>query len=554
MSAGGAGRSFAQDLATLAFLDGTVFRHRMRLLVRQPRRLLPWILFLVWMGFAFFSRATAASSGHLRALPDGLGAAASALVPGLYVGLVGLLVHGASRRAPAALSTPADARFLLGSALRPQAVVFWLQLRQAAMLVRAAALNLFVWSVFLLPRTRVSLESVTSAAAALLLAFTLAYALRLPAFVLARRLPRLPLAGFGAVLAAAGFGLVLLQVERAASSTMPLLAGIALQRVRVPLGSLVASAIAGSGPALWLLLGLAAAAIALSSSVARDCYPEIWQASSRAFLLRRRSGGGRRAGLFSNRGPVDSTGALGLPRHRAIAASSSGRSVPAGAMTLLWKEWLQLRRGPGGLGGALLFGLAAVLAGLLVGRFALHLHGYAAGLIVGAAVYPSAIVSTLGGLQLAADLRRPLWWLSQASLTARLLVFTFATSLRLSVLTVLFLAAAALAARASLVLWGIPAALAGLFMLRGIGLAVYAWLPAARDLRGPGNLLRLLLTLVLLVPTAALGGGAGTFFASVPAALFAASVAAALEGWGLVAVAAARLRGNGMAIALEELR
>lgn len=554
MTAGDPGGSLAQDLATLAFLDAAAYRNRLRLLIRQPRRLLPWILFLAWMGFAFFSRAMAASSGHPQTFPSGLGAAATALVPGLYIGFLGLLLRSSAHRAPAALSSPADMRFLLGSRLRPRAVVLWLQLRQGAALVRAAALNVVVWSVFLLPKTRISPASVVLAALGLLLAFAFAYGLRLPAFVLARRFPRLPLSAVGAALSVAGFGLVLLQVERAVASRLPLPAGIGIQRVGVPLGSLVASAVAGSGFALLLLLALTAGAIALSSAVAQDCYPEIWQASSRAFALRHRAGGGRGTALLAARGPFGGAAGAVPRRVRVPAASSSGRLVPAGALTLLWKEWLSLRRGSGGIGGALLAGLAAVLVGLIAGRLALRLHGYAAGLIVGVAVYPATLLSTMGGLQLAADLRRPLWWLSRAGLASRLMVFTFATSLRLSVLTVLFLVAASLAAHASLALWGIPVAFTGLFMLRGIGLVVYAWLPAVRDLRGPGNLLRLLMTLLLLVPAVAAGGGAAALFRSMPVALLTASLAAVLEGWGLVAVAATRLRGNAMSIALEEQR
>lgn len=543
-----------EGFLTLAYLDLTALRNRIALLFRQPRRLLPWALFLAWMAFVFYQRIGQANLHQRAQFPVQLGPILLLLVPGLYIGILGLIIRGAVSHAPASLSTPADGRFLLGSALPPRLVVTWLLGRQAFSLVKGTLINIIIWSVLFFDTPGVRIFSILVGALAVLLAFVLTYGLRLPAFILSRRRPVL-VSAIGVALALLGFGTTMYQAYRAATSGHFLYLAQAWPSVPLPLGETVAQAVTGNPGALLALFALAVFAGWLTSTTGRDCYPEIWQASSRLFLIRSLSRSGRSAQAAEARMNLRRMEAAGQRKRISPALSSSGQSVPAGALTLLWKEWITLRRAPSGLRGMFLWLAAAAMAGVLAGRLTQHMGPYAFGVISGMAVYPALILSTMAGLSLASDLRRPIWWLSDASLTARLMIWTLATSLRATVLIWVGLLIAGIVAHTlSASLWSLPAVAALLWLLRAIGLAVYSLLPAARDMRGPGNLLRLLLTVLLLVPAGALGAGVGTALSSLPLGLIVGAIAAGFEAWALVAFSAERVRGNGMAIVREELR
>lgn len=546
--------SLREGFLTLAYLDLTALRNRLRLLFLKPRRLLPWALFLAWMAFVVYQRISQANVHQRAQFPAQLAPILLVLVPGLYIGVLGLIVRGAVSRAPASLSTPADGRFLLGSALPPRLVVTWLLVRQAFSLIKGALINVVIWSVLFFDTPGVRVTSILVGALAVLLAFILTYGLRLPAFMLSRRRPVL-VSTVGSLIACLGFGTTVYQAYRAATSGHAIYLATAWPSVQLPLGQTVAQAVTGNLPALLVLFLLAVLAGWLTSATGRDCYPEIWQASSRLFLIRSLSRSGRTAQAAEARMNLRRMEAAGRRKGPASASSSSGDSVPAGALTLAWKEWLTLRRAPSGLRGMLLWLVMAAVAGGIAGRLTQNMGPYAFGVIAGMAVYPALILSTMAGLSLAADLRRPIWWLSDASLTARLMIWTLATSLRVTVLILVGLITAGIVAHTlASALWTIPAVVALVWLLRAIGLSVYSLLPAARDMRGPGNLLRLLLTVILLVPAGGVGAAVGTALSSLPLGLLFGSITAGFEAWGLVAFSAERLRGNGMAIVREELR
>ncbi|MDA8344322.1 MAG: hypothetical protein M0Z66_02435 [Thermaerobacter sp.] len=546
-----------EGLLTLLWLDWTAFGHRMRNVLRDPKRLWVWVIFIGWFALVVVGKAMSAKSGG-NAI--GLAAAApavGALIPGAYLIIVGLIWHGAARRAPAALSSPADGRFLLASDLSPRVVVFWLQLRQAWGLTRGVLLNALIWVAILLPSPGISMHGVLLGMLAILPAILLLYGLRLPVFVLARRYPRLPVAGAGLVIAAVGAVAILWQLFMAVQGTAPFSKSLLSHHVALPLGTTVAQAIGGQGGPIALLFALSATALMLSAGVADDCYPEIWETSVRAFAVRKLARRGRFGFGGELRNAFAEAGA-GKPhrKRRAAVDSSDGTGVPAGAWVLLWKEWLALRRSPSGIRGAALWMFGAAAAGAVLGTFAARQHQASAeGMIVGIAIYPALFLATASGVSLSADLRRPLWWLSSESLLKRLAIWTLATSLRAIALIVVGLLAASVAAGTmSQTVFVLPLGAAAIWLLRAIGLAVYALLPSQTDLRGPGALLRLLLTLVLLVPAAALAGVAGAISQDVTAALLVGAVSAAVEGGLLVLFAASLLRGNGMAVAQAEQR
>ena len=200
--------------------------------------------------------------------------------------------------------------------------------------------------------------------------------------------------------------------------------------------------------------------------------------------------------------------------------------------------------------------LGAAVAGVALGVFSAQQGGSAAvGMISGFAVYPALFLATASGVSLAADLRRPIWWLAEESLVKRLLVWTFATSLKGIALISVGLSAALVAAHsAGTTVALLPLGAAVVWLLRAIGLCVYALLPSQTDLRGPGALLRIVLTLLLVIPAAIVAAAVGVLTQSQGAAMLTGAGAAALEGGVMVLWAARRLRGNGMAVAQAEQR
>ncbi len=550
------GTRTAQGVAALWWLDFTAFSNRLRHILREPKRLWTWAIFVVWLVMVAVGRALGASQGHSSLGFEAAGPVVGAVIPAAFVLIVGLTWQGAARRAPAALSSPADGRFLLASDISPRAVVLWLQLRQAWGLTRAVLLNAVIWLAVLLPSPGVSIPGVLKGMLAILLSALLLYGIRLPLFILARRNPRMPVAAAGVVIALIGGAALLVQVYHALRAQGNFATALAQNRVSLPIGATVASALSGEWGGLLFLFALAILATALSVYVAQDCYPEIWESSNRAFAVRRLARRGRFGGA-DLRAALSEAGAPARKRTRGRVSSSRGSRVPGGVWVLLWKEWLALRRSPSGLRGAAAWLLGSVAAGALLGEFALRQGGGAGveGMIVGFAIYPALFLSTASGISLAADVRRPIWWLSDESLVKRIGVWTLATSLKgIALITVGLLCAAITSGTLAMTPVAVPLGAAAIWLLRAIGLTVYSLMPSQTDLRGPGAALRLLLTFVLLIPAAGVAGALGAATGSGTVALAAGALAAVGEGILLVVFAASRLRGNGMAVAQAEQR
>ena len=87
-----------------------------------------------------------------------------------------------------------------------------------------------------------------------------------------------------------------------------------------------------------------------------------------------------------------------------------------------------------------------------------------------------------------------------------------------------------------------------------MGIGVYTIIPTPVDLRGPGQLLRMLVLLALLIPIVIVFTIAAVLSEHVAIGLLTASATAILEGWGLLMFAASRLQGNGLAFAQAERR
>lgn len=554
-AAPGSSLSYRSGLRTLVFLDAHIFLNRIRTIRRDPKRAIVWGLFGLWV-LIFLplrvlsgSRSTQIGPGILNVLTT-----IATVVPGLVLLLVAVMV-GASRRPFGLFRSAADARFLCGSALPRRLVVLWLDFRT----IRATLIQLplFAFWVVVFPASLgVTLGRVVEIGMSLGLLGAFIIGLNLPLFVLRRRLPAVPMSLIAWVIAILGLASLGMAINQAVQGPVAIPGLLTTVLFGLPPGAWLVGAIAGGVLPLSALAFAAIVALSLTAVVADDVYPELWQASTRAIALQglmRRSGG-----LISPRQAREAMREAGVAtkqRPRETAASSRGTRVPSGAWTLLWKDWLSMRRGRGGFRWPLVGAVVAVALGWTAGG-GLGRPPRAIAIGVAANVtYLWLIFNLMLALRLAVDLRNPLWWLSAASLRARLAMMAFGRCLRQLGPIAAGLLAATIASRSPVFFaLGLPLIAAAIWDLQAVGFATYAILPTAADARGPGTILRLLVMLVLVIPLLVTLVAAAVLTRSVIVGLMAMVVAALLEGWLLLLFTTARLEGNGLAFAQAERR
>lgn len=528
-----------QAWMALAYRDARRLRNRVVSVVRTPRRLIVWLALVAWLGLTVIARihARAASPSPLPAV---MGLLVHLIPQATFIAL-GLVALTSARRAPWLLGSPADGHFLLDSALPRWTVLLWLELGQVGRWVRVWIFLGIVWGV-----TGVLHLTAASAAQglyALVMATALLSGLRLPVFALGRRTTPSAVSVLALALIALG-GLGLAPVV-AGAWRMGLRASIVAHSWPLPPGTWILGSARGHAVAMALLLCTVLVVNVAGALLGVASLPEVYESSTRAFARRRL----RPRGIAF--APVEGPPTSPRARTRAVTATA-GLRVPGGAWTLLWKEWLTLIRARGEPSFMIAVLLVAALAG--VGG-ALILRTAPRGLlgaIVGTLAYAAVIMNLVSGASLAADLRKPSWWLSAASLRARLSVWTLATSLKTAV--PLGLAATILGAmrgRVALALAAWPLVILAMFVLRSATLFTYAIVPAPADMRGPGRLIRLAVVVVLLGPT--VGAGVAVFgpFGLADAIIVAATVSL-VQALGLVHFTARLLAGNGLAVAREE--
>jgi len=544
----GEGARAAADVRALLYLDGRLLANRARLVLRDPRRLLPWLLVLGWIGSWRLFRVVELLSG--RRPPSGsfsVLTSVAPLVPGVYLLLLGVAIFRAASRAPATFRSPADARFLIGSRLPPRLVVGWLQLRRVAGLMVVSAFNVLLVIAFV-PLGADSPSRLGLLFLAIAGAYVTLQATPMGVYLLGRRRPWLPLAPAGILVAALGVGSLAFALLRLIGIDVPG-GALAPVLVQLPPGQWVRDAYHGHVGAVVLMLLLSGGAVAGTVRLSGDAYPELWESSSRLFTLR--SLARQRGGLVRGSDVRRAFGQLG----RRSVASVSGARVPGGAGAILWKEWLALRRTPGGLMVQLLVTAGALGVGALVGLLAAggdtgHASSLAA--LGGAAL---VMVNVYAGMRLGTELRNPVWWLSAASLRERLLAWTVAAALRQAVPAVLGTAAAlAIAGDLPLLAASLVAVPAAVWVLRMVGLASYTLVPSQTDLRGPGRLLRMLLLGLTLAPPSVVLVLFVIVLENLAAGALAAAIMMLAEGWLLLELASWLLRRNGLGYARAEAR
>jgi hypothetical protein len=274
---------------------------------------------------------------------------------------------------------------------------------------------------------------------------------------------------------------------------------------------------------------IACVAIAALGVAAKDAYPELYALSSEQ--IDRAARIGVRGGIFARRAkPM-----------RIRATIRDARYVPSGIGVFVWKAWLEYlsRTSPrvAALQAAGVFACGFIL-GKLVGygrpQFWFEFAGIA---------FTVLLVSTVGfGVSLGHELRRPLFWLSGATLLGRLWGLLAGSAWRFCLAFVLAGAglAAAGAAPAAIAL----IALAGpavLVLLGAIGYAAYAIVPQEIDRRGPFAVLRILVSYALVFPAATAGIMAGIVTQTDLVGIATAAAASLAEAAALLAFSARKL-------------
>jgi hypothetical protein len=544
-------------LAALIYLDSHLFWNKLRQILREPKRWILWLIFIGWAAAAIPARLNGARRVPRVELPvQSLLSDAALFVPGIALLVLGMLVLAARQRAPASFRSAADARFICGSALPPRLTVAWLEFRRVRIAGWRLPIYVLFWVLILPSLFGFSVKGAALGALAMVLVVGLGLALQLPVFVWQRRSGGFLPGSAGWAVVGLGSASLIAAALRVAGDPD----GITLPAwlTTLPPGSWVVGGFAGDARALLPLALLFGLAFLTASQVAGDAYPELWESSVRSMTLRRLVR--RRGGLITSadtRRALREAGVLEpkQARRSRTVRSSRGAAVPTGAWTLLWKEWLATWRMPGALRLPVLTMIAAVLAGAglaaLSGRFP---RGTGAALTI-TVIEVIVLVNLVSAFTMAADLRKPLWWLSAASLEERLLVLTLARTLRLFIPFATGIAAAAVVARSWMLLGlGLLVAFGILWDLRGMSVATYALLPSPTDMRGPGALLRVIAFLALLTPVVIAFGLVGALTRAIPLALLTASLVAVAEGWLLVRFGSHQLAGNGYAYAQAERR
>lgn len=537
----------------LFWLEWRLARNRVRAILRNPRRLLPWSLFLIVMLPTLFGRVaatlspnrssrrqdiTAGDDAVARAVLVPILTAAIAVAPGLGLIAAGLLLLLGSRRSPLRFQSPADARFLIGSGLDSRTVMSWLALRSARRLVLVSAFYLAVFLISV-PLFGTGAAGLSSLATAVIAAAWLSTGLSLTGFSASRRWPRQVRLVAMALVAVGVAALVMGAASYVLSPPDPGRQRLALA---TPPGGWFLSALGGSRLALLGLASLGLALVAFACGVARDCLPEIWQRSTRIFEARRSM---LRGELFRR----TSTAAHDEGRRAPRAGRTSGGWVPGGSLTLAWKEWLTLRRRPFGPWLVLLGLLGPIVLGAAASRTQGGTRVGLLSLAAGGALFLAILRMSMG---LGPDLSNPLWWLSPVPLWRRLLLFIAVRTLLPWAPFLIFSATVALLT--GWPWWGLPmvAALSFLALLisQAVSLTAYSLLPARSDLRLVQTLrIGLFYLSAAVIGAAALPGGRFRQpAAAVGGPLLVALLLLALMIW----FSSRRIAGNGLAFAREE--
>ena len=513
------------DLTALTYADRRAFVNGLAAIRRRPWRAVLWALWIATIA-AFAWLRTSHPAAPVRGFSLGELAVQDVWICGMIV-LFGVVLAAGSARMTGFFSSRAEALMLVRAPTPAPLVTVYLQLRTLGLtLVRSFARLAYL----ILIAVPVDAGPLGLAREVLFLGAATVAVVSVPLpRALARGRWRLACVAAGSAIALLGAlplvrdGLLLTHAPSA----------IALAQ-RLPAwhpGMLLAAVAHGDLIPVAMTFAVALAAGAIFTLAARDAYPELYALSLARIEWRERTDA--RNGRIAPR--------IALKR----APSAAHGRVPRGALALIWIEALTwTRRVPPALSALVAVVAIAVGAGLALFARQNNTLGAAITFFIIVANITIAFASA-AGVRLAPDLRRPLFWLGEASLYARLAAWGYASLWRDAI--VVLLAGAGYVTVAGR--WPLPATLVAgtlalLILTRAVGLAVFALVPNALDQRGPAVGLRLLLAYALVAPAAAPAFLAAIVTGSAPIAALVGLLGAIGEAALLLAFAAWRLAGR----------
>lgn len=524
------GNGAIADLRALWYLESRQNANRMRRLLRDPARLAIYTLVIAYFIFMGLIRSR---NGHaVHAHPVGEPYASAALFT--YAALLAFIAYSGTSGFLGSFASAADAHFLAGSHISQRFVVAWLQLRRSS---RAIGRMLFTIVLYVLIFYRTGTFS--GIGLGILGGTLLATAISVPALKL-RNVFGVRFARTIAAICAVIAGIPALILF--ASLLVPISAADTIERIGA--GAAFNALLQANPFALGALYGASVLLFGAAYAAGRDLYPDLYAASLKLTAFREKSRRGGSA-MFA----MDHTYERGNGR-------AQGRGLN-GAWSIAWKEWIGFARSPSmkrvfwlGLAGCV---AAGIIAGRVVARSSDPLGDAVA--IGSMAVNMVVIFVAMGSaIALAADLRKPLWWIGGDPLWLRLFAWVCGTSWRLAVCIGAGVLAWGIAMHQyAVAAAGVPVTIAGVVYLRSVGLAIYSLFPSSVDQRGPLSIVRALITYLLAAPPIVAAIVAAVLLKS-PAIGTAAGIALSLlEALALVAFASARITGRGFAFVEAEM-
>jgi hypothetical protein len=517
-------------MRALAYLEWCFVRNNLRAIARSPGRLTLWIVYafsLVLFAVARFARARPHPGGPVLGISHG----AALAVAGTLLVFTGIAIAAAAAGRFSAFRSPAEAVLFSNAGLRPRTIALWLTLRRI-LAGWTRQIPSFVYTFIVFVPIHAGALATARAFVATICVLAVPQGAALPAYLLARGRGRIPtivagsvLAAVGAIYAVAGLG--------GPHVWIPILRTTHVDIAALTRAALLAEPIAFAVPVL-LFVAFALVVWLLGN----DALPEIYAASNAALARRRRF---RHA-------------TNGTPQERSSAAVRSA-NVPPGARAIVWKEWTALRRNSG----ALALWLAGALVWIACG---------AAGAIVSLRFHDASTLATLGlavalcivfwapltaATGLAAELTKPLFWLSTVALRTRIAAWAFARAWRGSSAVGLGVAAAALALREpGFALLALPLLGVAYWSFNALGIGFFAVFPNPLDARGPTALLRFAASAAYLVPAGLAALIAGLLHVGPTGIALTYACALGIQGWLVIELVALRFTEYGASLATME--
>jgi hypothetical protein len=509
----------------LAYLEWCYVRNNMRAIRRSPMRLLLWLVYAVSIVFLCIGRSSRVAPHTPSAYGVAHGTAIGVAGSFLLLTGVAIVLGGAGRFA--GFRSPAEAVLMTNAGLRPLTIAVWLQVRKSVAGFRS--LGAFSYTFLVFAPAHEGLLGTARAFLATTFVLAVPQTAALPAFLLARGRGRKLVIGVGTALATVGITYAI--------------AGFAGRHVFVPLlrathldpALLVKAPLLAEPVAFIVPLVLLAAFVIVVASLGDDALPELYAASNLVLARQQRRGNRER------------------PARGARRSTAVGRAcVPAGALAVVWKNWMTLRRAPGGLKSRLTGPAIWILLGLGAAALTRHfaddtpLGAFEA--VAGLRIVFWTPISAASGL--ASELAQPLFWLSTDAFRTRLAAWLLAGSWPAALAIGCGAAAAASVLGQALVAFCcLPLAALAVAAFKALGVGMYAVFPDPIDAGGPTLILRFAASVAYLVPAGLAATVAALFHAGPIGAIAAFAVTLGAQGWIVLELVALRFSERGASLA-----